>query len=57
VSAPTFSAERAELLDDLRRQLDALTNPRGIERTRRAIRRLEVELAGGRGRALEAATK
>jgi len=57
VTAPNFTVERIALLDDLRRQLDVLTDPRAVERTERAIRRIEVELAGGRGVAGKAATQ
>jgi hypothetical protein len=44
----TLSAERRELLADLRRQLPTLTDERARGRTERAIERLELELAPGR---------
>lgn len=47
----TLSAERVEVLEDLRRQLPALADQGARERTERAIERLEWELAGGRGAA------
>jgi hypothetical protein len=50
-------AERLELLGDLRRQLDGSLSKRARERTERAIRRIELELAGGRGVAGKAATR
>lgn len=43
-----MSAERRELLADLRRQLPLLTDQRSRERTERVIERLELELAPGR---------
>jgi polyhydroxyalkanoate synthesis regulator phasin len=51
----TLTAERLELLDDLRRQLRDQRGP-GSARTRRAIEQIEDELAGGRDRAGRAAT-
>jgi hypothetical protein len=53
----TLGAERVELLEDLRRQLASLTDQRARARTERAIRRLEIELAGGRGMAGREATR
>ena len=53
MTAPTLSAERHELLADLRRQLAALTDQRSRERTERALERLEWELAPGKARESE----
>lgn len=51
-AATTLTSERRELLADLRRQLPHLSE-RGRERTERAIRRLELELAPGKAREAE----
>ena len=51
----TLTAERHELLADLRRQLARLVA--AVERTEAAISQIEVEMAGGRGVAGKAATK
>lgn len=48
-----FTRERRELLADLRVQLPRLTDRRARERTKRAIRCLELELAPGRARESE----
>jgi hypothetical protein len=48
----TIEAERRQLLADLCRQLDRLDRAR--ERTAKAIRQLEWEVAPGRGREREA---
>jgi uncharacterized alpha-E superfamily protein len=51
-----ISRERWLILSDLRAQLPRTRGPlRG--QTERAIRQIEVEMAGGRGVALEMATK
>lgn len=57
MTAPsTLTRERLDLLADLRRQLPTTQEP--LRRhTERAIRRIEVELAGGRGVAGKAATQ
>lgn len=52
---PTLTRERLALLEDLRRQLPMARGPLRRQ-TERAIERLEVELAGGRGVAGKAAT-
>jgi hypothetical protein len=52
----TLTVERLELLEELRRQLPDLRG-RARERTERAIRRIEIELAGGRGIAGREATR
>jgi hypothetical protein len=49
----TLSAERRELLADLRVQLPHLHDRRAKERTRRAIKQLELEMAPGRAREAE----
>lgn len=56
MNATSFSRERQELLRDLRRQLPNTAGPLR-KQTERAIERLEIELAGGRGIAGEAATR
>lgn len=48
MTAPTLSAERHELLADLRQQLATLTDQGSRKRTERAIERLEFEIAPGR---------
>lgn len=53
----TLTAERIELLDTLRLQLDGDLSKRARQRTERAVRRLELELAGGRDLAGKAATR
>lgn len=55
MTTSTLTAERLELLADLRRQLRDQGGP-GSARTRRAIEQIEQELAGGRDRAAKAAT-
>ena len=52
-----LSAERRDLLADLRVQLPKLTDRRAKERTRRAIQQIEWEMAGGRELAGRAATE
>lgn len=49
----TLNAERRELLADLRVQLPRLNDRRAKERTRRAIKQLEIEMAPGRARESE----
>ena len=49
----TLNTERQELLADLQAQLPRLTDRRSRERTKRAIQRLEVEMAPGRARESE----
>lgn len=49
----TLNAERRDLLADLRVQLPRLKDRRAKERTRRAIRQLEFEMAPGRARESE----
>lgn len=49
----TPSAERVEMLVALVGQLPRLTDRRARERTKRAIQRLEVEIAPGRARESE----
>lgn len=57
MTAPsTLTRQRLELLDDLRRQLPTTRGPLRAH-TERAIRRLEIELAGGRDVAGKAATR
>jgi uncharacterized alpha-E superfamily protein len=56
MKAAAISRERWLILSDLRAQLPRTRGPlRG--QTERAIRQIEVEMAGGRGVALEMATK
>jgi hypothetical protein len=52
-----FTDARRDLLADLRIQLPKLADRRARERTKRVIRQLEIEIAGGRGIAGKAATK
>jgi hypothetical protein len=52
-----LNSQRRELLADLRVQLPRLRDQRARERTKRAIRQIEHELAGGRARAMEEATR
>lgn len=54
MSAPIPTAECCADLEALREQLPRLRDPRARARTLRAIRRLEWELAPGRGREAEA---
>jgi len=49
----TFTADRCDLLADLRVQLPKLADRRARERTKRAIRQLEIEMAPGRAREAE----
>ncbi len=49
----TLNAERRELLADLRVQLPRLNDRRAKERTRRAIKQMEIEMAPGRARESE----
>lgn len=52
------AAEKIAVLEDLREQLDSgRLGERSRRRTERAIRRIEVELAGGREVAGKAATR
>jgi hypothetical protein len=56
VTTSTLTRERQQLLTDLIGQLPKTRGPLRPQ-TERAIRRLEVELAGGRGIAGRAATR
>jgi hypothetical protein len=56
MTTSTLTAERLELLDDLRRQLRDQHGPDNA-RTQRAIDQIEHELAGGRGVAGREATR
>lgn len=47
---PGLNTERRDLLADLRVQLPRLTDRRARERTKRAIRQIETEMAPGRAR-------